>query len=168
MAHGRGRFGKKIDTVHWIEGGFSFAGFGAGTVAQTATAAQHLPETLLRTRGEWAATFDATQAPGSGVFLTIGLIQVPEGTGTTVLWSPSTDSDAPWIWWDVFTLLYEESVIDVIATQNTLSRYRVIDSKAMRKLRNTELQWVAENSTITGHVAAGVNAAGSARFLAGS
>ncbi len=168
MADRGRRFGKKITNMHWIEGGFSFAAFGAGTVAGTATAAQHLPETLLRTRGEWAATFDAAQGPGSGVFLTLGLIQVPEGTGTTVLWSPATDSDAPWIWWDVFTLLYEEMVLDVIGTQGTLSRARVIDSKAMRRLRNTELQWVAENTTITGHGAAGVNAAGSARFLAGS
>jgi len=69
---------------------------------------------------------------------------VPEGTSTTVLWSPVTDSDAPWIWWDTLHLMYEEYVVDVIQSVLTSSARRVIDSKAMRIVRNQELQYVVE------------------------
>ncbi len=164
----RGRHAKKIDNVHWTFGSWQAASFTAGTVAVNVLSAQHLPETLLRIRGEQAASIDGTAAPGVGIALAMGIIQVPEGTGTTVLWSPITDGDAPWIWWDIFHLQYEEMVIDVIGAQACLSARRVIDSKAMRKLRNTELQFVAENATIAGFNAGGVMLYGSARFLAGS
>ncbi len=159
---------KKIDTVHWTYGSFQAASLAAGTVAVNVYSAQHLPETLMRIRGEWAALVGAVAAPGVGVALSAGLIQVPEGTGTTVLWSPISDGDAPWIWWDTLHLLYGEYVTDVIASQQTPDGRRVIDSKAMRKMRNTELQFVAENATITGFNAATVSVAGSVRTLFGS
>jgi len=166
MARRRSGFEKKIDTVHWTYGSWSFGALAAGTAAATVLAAQHLPETLLRTRGGVSLTMDGALVPGSGASVAMGLILVPEGTGTTVLWSPITDGDAPWFWWDTFELLYEEAVTDVIASQNTLSARLVIDSKAMRKARNTEVQFVAENATI--QTAASVNIFGAARFLAGS
>jgi len=112
--------------------------------------------------------FGAVLAPGIGVCVTMGMILVPEGTGTTVLWSPFIDGDAPWIWWDAFNLLYRESVTDVIATQQTLSRHRVIDSKAMRKNRNRELQCVMETAQISGLSGATVDASVATRILAGS
>ncbi len=167
MAHRGRRGGKTIDTVHWT--GFSQTSLaaGAGSVAATLAAAQHLPETLLRIRGEWSAWNDGTgTVPGDAVIFACGIIQVPEGTSTTVLWSPLTDQDAPWIWWDGFTLAYEESVTDVIADQQMMSGRRVIDSKAMRKIRNTELQVVWENITIgTGM---DVNSSLLGRILSGS
>ncbi len=166
MANGRGRHAKKIDTVHWTFGAFGALAFSAGTFAQTVLSAQHLPETLLRIRGEWACDLDGAQVPGTGVRITGGLIQVPEGTGSTVLWSPETDGDAPWIWWDVFNLIYDEYVTDVIWSSQTSDGRRVIDSKAMRKQRNTEVQFVAENLTVLG--AGGVNISGAARFLHGA
>ncbi len=162
----RGRHEKKIDTVHWTYGSFDAAALAAGTVGVNVLAAQHLPETLLRIRGEVYASLDGNQSGGQGVALGMGLIQVPEGTGTTVLWSPITDGDAPWIWWDTFHLFYEEYVTDVIIGQAVPDARRVNDSKAMRKLRNTEIQFVAENATISN--AASVRLAGAARFLAGS
>jgi len=168
MAHRRGGFAKKITTVHWEGVSFEAAGLTAGTVGQLVAAAQHLPETLMRIRGEVAACFSGSLAPTVGVALSMGIIQVPEGTGTTVLWSPFTDADAPWIWWDAFNLLYFEQVTDVIASQAAMSARRVMDSKAMRKLRNTELQFVAENVTITGFAAGAINVAGCARILAGT
>ena len=164
----RGRHAKKIDTVHWTFLAEAFTGFGAGAFAATALPAQHLPETLLRIRGEWAGNFDGALAGGNGVQLAGGLILVPEGTGTTVLWSPLTDGDAPWIWWDVFNLMYDEYVADVVQSSQVSSRSRVVDSKAMRKVRNTELQFVAEQATITGFVAGSVNVSIGARVLAGS
>ena len=163
----RGRFAKKIDSVHWTGTGFAFKGLAAGTIAQIAIAAQHLPETLLRIRGEWAAILGAAAAPGVGIFVVAGAIMVPEGTGSTVLWSPDTDSDAPWIWWDVFNLLYRETVTDVIAG-DVHSRARVIDSKAMRKNKNMELQFVVENTTASAFSAASVDLIGSVRVLSGS
>ncbi len=158
--------GKKIDTVHWTLGAFGASAFAAGTVAVTAASAQHLPETLLRTRGEVTVYADGAQAPGKSARITLGLILVPEGTGTTVLWSPETDGDAPWLWWEVFHLSYEEMVIDTIDVPSQTGARRVIDSKAMRKIRNREIQFVAENTTVIG--AMNVNVAGAVRFLAGS
>ncbi len=168
MAHQRSRFGKKIDSVHWTGFFEEFKDLTAGTAAKTAIPAQHLPETLLRMRGEWAATLDAGLASGVGIFVCAGMIQVPEGTGTTVLWSPLTDADAPWIWWDTFQLVYIEYVADVVASTQLANRARVIDSKAMRKLRNAELQLVVENATVTGFSAGTVQVAASGRALAGS
>jgi len=167
MAHRRrSGFAKKIETVHWTTSSFASAGLAAGTAAVTIGAAQHLPETLMRIRGEYVAGLDGVQPSNSGILVTQGIIQVPEGTGTTVLWSPFTDGDAPWIWWDSAGLQYEEYVTDVVGTQVTMSVRRTIDSKAMRKIRNTELQWVVENTTM--QAAASTNVFGQVRVLSGS
>ena len=163
----RGSFAKKIDTVHWT-GFSSLLTTAAGTVGINALAAQHLPETLLRIRGEWAAWPSAGLSDAAGARMTAGLILVPEGTDTTVLWSPVTDSDAPWIWWDTIVCAYEEFVTDVVWSSNVLDGRRVIDSKAMRKVRNTELQLVVENETLTGLTAMSLRASVSARVLSGS
>ncbi len=164
----RSGFAKKIDTVHWTLIQESVVAQAAGIAARNALAAQHLPETLLRIRGEWAANFGSVLGTGVGVVVTAGLIQVPEGTGTTVLWSPNTDGDAPWIWWDAFQLMYNESVTDVLGSPQTSSARRVMDSKAMRKIRNTELQFVVENVTIAGLSVGTINASMTARVLSGS
>ena len=167
MARHRSGYAKKIDTVHWTGLGAVWFGQTAGSTARAGLAAQHLPETLMRFRGEWGCTLDSGIAPGVGVVINIGLIQVPEGTGTTVLWSPATDADAPWIWWDTTCLLYEEQVTDAIAS-NTRDMRRVVDNKAMRKLRNTELQFVVENATISGAGAGTANVWVDGRVLSGS
>ena len=167
MAHGRGRFAKKIDTVHWTLVQEASIGLGSGgTAGFTAGAAQHLPETLMRIRGEWSASISLAIADAVGVVVTAGLILVPEGTGTTVLWSPNADGDAPWIWWDCFNLIYTELVTDVIASQPF--RSRVMDSKAMRKVRNQEVQFVVENATITGLTGSSVDTSMTARVLSGT
>jgi len=169
MPHGRRGFSKKIDSVHWtVTPAFAFNNLGAGTAANTLLNAQHLPETLLRIRGEWAAAMVGPLTPDTGVNIAAGIILVPEGTGTTVLWSPFTDGDAPWIWWDTFSLFYAEYVTDVVATVPLASRSRVIDSKAMRKVRNQEVQLVVENTTSGGQTAASLEVMGLARILAGA
>ncbi len=165
MPNGR-RSRKKIDIVHWTYGSFSALALSAGTVAGTVLAAQHLPETLLRTRGEILVFLDALGAPGRLVSVGVGFILVPEGTGTTVLWSPITDGDAPWFWVDYFIIGHEELVTDVVDIPEVSAARRVIDSKAMRKARNTEVQFVVENATVA--AGAAINVAGQARFLAGS
>jgi len=159
------RRGKKIDFVHWTPFAAHSSGLSAGTSAATVIAAQHLPETLLRMRGEFTASIDGAGAPGRFLQLSVGIILVPEGTGSTVLWSPFTDGDAPWIWYETVTLGHEEMVADVIAVQTMLAVRRVIDNKAMRIVRNQELQAVFENTTVQ---SAGVtNAAVIGRMLAG-
>ena len=166
MAHSRGRHQKTIDSVHWTYGTFGATSQAAGVVAVNVAAAQHLPETLLRIRGEWIANPAGITGPGQAARVAVGLIQVPEGTGATVLWSPETDGDAPWIWWDVMHISYTETVTDVIAAQAVMAGRRVIDSKAMRKMRNTELQFVLENTTVQS--ALSIDAAGAVRVLSGS
>ena len=157
---------KKIDVVHWTLAAEKTTGLAAaGTVAFTAFAAQHLPETHLRMRGEWYATIDGVLAPGTSTAVYAGYILVPEGTAGTVLWSPGSDGDAPWIWWDVFHLSYEEQVVDTIAAAGVSAR-RIIDSKAMRHNRNQEGQLVFENQSLQGTPA--VNAFASFRVLSGS
>ncbi len=162
----RRRSGKKIDFVHWL--GFSNAvgAHAAGSTARELVAAQHLPETLMRTRGEALVYLDGVSAPGGLAIVSMGLILVPEGTGSTVLWSPLTDSDAPWFWYDSFHIGYEEAVVDVVDIPGITSARRVIDSKAMRINKNMEIQWVIENTTLQSAISVNVSVSG--RFLAGT
>jgi len=161
----RSGFQKKIDSVHWTNFALFQASFAAGTAAILASAAQHLPETILRIRGELAIWPTSTGAPGRAAAIECGLILVPEGTGTTVLWSPGTDGDAPWIWWDSTLIAHEELVTDVVIAQNVISARKVVDSKAMRRVRNMELQFVMENTTLATGLS--VDVALNARVLAG-
>ncbi len=164
MAHRRS--GRKIDFVHWT--GFSAqssAQASGSTVGVTLFAAQHEPETMLRMRGQAFAFADGTGAPSRMSALCMGIILVPEGTGTTVLWSPAADSDAPWIWtWDA-VIANEELVVDVIAVQEMLGQRTVINSKAMRILRNQEVQVVFETTTLTSAIS--INSGLLGRLLAG-
>jgi len=162
----RRRSGKKIDFVHWTGIFPGVANLSAGTQGVLALAAQHEPETLLRIRGNYVTWLDLAQNPGTVVEVSAGLIEVPEGTGTTVLWSPFTDADAPWIWYDSAVLGYEEMVLDVIDVPGITSHRSVIDNKAMRITRNTELQLVVENTTVG--TASAINSLMSARVLSGT
>ena len=83
-----------------------------------------------------------------------------------MLWSPETDSDAPWFWWDVMNIGYSEQVTDVVDTPGISSGRRIIDSKAMRIMRNQEVQAVVEVVTVEGTSA--INVSASVRFLAGN
>ena len=145
----RGRHAKKISFTHWTFAHGSFGPVSAGVAGLALFPATHEPETLLRLRGNLMASIRGTSAPVKHVSVGIGLILVPEGTGTTVLWSPQTDGDAPWIWVENFDLSYDEQVTDVISNQMQAFR-AVIDNKAMRIMRNQETQLVMENTTING------------------
>ena len=162
----RRRSGKKIDFVHWTLITGDASALAAGSVAVNVSAAQHEPETILRLRGEYTTYLDGAQTGSQRVSVAAGLILVPEGTGTTVLWSPMTDGDAPWLWFDISTLAYEEPVVDVVDIPAMTGVRRVIDNKAMRIVRNQELQFVVENATIG--VASAVNATIGARLLTGA
>ena len=162
----RRRSGKKIDFTHWTYQSFSVAAVAAGTIGATFLAAQHEPETWLRFRGTELGYVDGAQVPGGRISIGVGLIPVPEGTGSTVLWSPISDGDAPWIWASYFELGYEEMVTDVIDVPGATSFRSVIDSKSMRILRNQEVQFVLENATLSS--AMSVNYSMSGRILSGT
>ena len=134
MARRRGT--KKIDYTHWSRLSFATLGLAAGTVGITSIPAVHEPETLLRMRGGLTAYVDGVQTSGDSATIAVGLILVPEGTGTTVLWSPISDADAPWIWVDNFLLGVELSLSTTQLVDNLLSYRSVMDSKAMRIVRN--------------------------------
>ncbi len=151
----RRRSGKKIDFVHWATANAFFEALSAPQAA-TLFAAQHLSETLMRIRGEWVSNFDGLLTGAANSRVTCGIILVPEGTGSTVLWSPETDGDAPWIWWDQINLAYEEYITDVVWSDVTASGRRVIDSKAMRIVRNQEIQCVVEKTNLVASFTANV------------
>ncbi len=162
----RQRFQKKIQNVHWT--GFNASALAlaaAGTAAVTLANAQHLPETILRTRGQSFATIDALSNPGILMRYGIGFAQVPEGTGSTVLWAPLTDSDAPWFWYVTGFVQYEEGVSDATSFEGSFDRQE-IDSKAMRIVRQREIQVVFETAAISS--TAPMNLAVAGRFLSGS
>jgi hypothetical protein len=129
----RGRRGRKIDFTHWHGANANFNALSAGTNAVTIIGSGLAkPETLMRTRGNIVCFIDGASAPPKLIEVGVGLIQAQGGQGGTVLSSPLTDADAPWFWYDRFTLGYEEMVTDVIDVAG-LSVYRaVVDSKAMR------------------------------------
>ncbi len=162
----RRRSGKKIDFTHWQGGVSVFTALAASTVALTVAAAQHLPETILRTRGSLLAFLDGSLAPGRHIGVAVGLILVPEGTGSTVLWSPLTDTDAPWFYWTGFGLGYNEAVTDAIGAPGADVYREVVDSKAMRIVKNMEVQMVAENVTL--ETAAACNISMACRILSGT
>ena len=149
---------------HWTGFNGATLALGAGTSAITLLAAQHDRETLMRSRGNLVAYVDAIPTDPSLAIISVGFCLVPEGTGTTVLWSPFTDSDAPWFYHEMFNIGYEEPVADVIQVWGLSGFRSVIDSKAMRRIRNQEVQMVVENSTLAGAVTANVSVTG--RFLA--
>jgi len=162
----RRRSGKKIDFVHWTFSATAQTAVAVGTSGVTMSSAQHDPETLLRIRGNMASVFDGLPAPGAHTRVGVGLILVPEGTGSTVLWAPITDGDAPWIWFESFDLLYEEPVVDVVGITEVASYRSVINNKAMRIVRNQELQFVVENASISGGNA--INVGLNIRVLSGT
>ncbi len=163
----RRRSGKKIDNLRWVGVFAGFLGQAAGASGLTALSATTMPDTIMRTRGTLTAWIDVLQAPAVAARVSIGLVKVPEGTGTTVLWSPFADTNAPWFWFTLFVLGYEEYVTDVVDCPGITSYREIIDSKVMRRVRpDEEVQLVIENTTFAGAV--GVNVQFAGRVLLGS
>ncbi len=163
MARGRT---KKIDNINWTLSSGTFLAQGAGTVAAAFASAGTLPATLLRIRGESLCWVDAAQAPGGLANVSVGIRLAPEGQGTTVVNSPFTDGNYPWLFFETFNLAYEEMVIDVVDVPVITGRRAVIDNKAMRRVRpDQELQIVLENTTLGGAIS--VNYVYSLRTLQG-
>jgi len=161
--------GKVIQDTRWTGGNIIFAALSAGSSAQTIlTSSNTIPETWMRMRGHLLAYLDGAKAGGEGVDVAIGAIVMPEGQGATVVSSPITDDTAPWLWYERFSLVYEEYVTDVVdAVGGPLVRIP-IDAKAMRIIRpDREVQLVIEQATLSGLAAASVNVSLTSRILLG-
>ncbi len=167
-ARGFGRPAKKIDNLRWLGSTVAtFGAFGAGSSALTVVAAGSPRDTIMRTRGEVLIGLDSAQSPGALVLISMGLVLVPEGQGTTVIWDPFGDSEAPWFWHQEVSIGYEEMVTDVVANQGIQFARIVVDSKAMRKANvDEEIQLVVTNTTLL--TARSVNISASFRFLLGN
>ena len=149
MARSRERFSPKIQNLVWAGATHLFTSQGAGTAAQVMVTAADTKDTIMRIRGELVAWVDAPSIPAKNCVVGIGAIVMPEGQSTTVVSSPVTDTSAPWLFYDFFTLGYEEMVTDVIDVPGLALYRKTIDVKAMRILRaDQELQLVVENTTI--------------------
>ena len=144
-----GRHAKKINRYRWEPVTFFSGGLSAGTSAANIIAAASDPQTMMRFRGELCAFLDSVQAPAVGVDVAVGVILVPQGQGSTVIWSPISDANAPWLWYERFFLGHEESVVDVLDQSGLGVVRKTIDSKAMRIQRSdVEIQLVAEQASI--------------------
>ncbi len=157
---------KKMNTLRWD--GLQGAALSqvAGSAAVNILAAGGDAETILRMRGWFSTWLDATSAPGKTVLVSAGMILVPEGQGSTVIWDPFNDVNAPWIWFTEVTLAYDEAVVDVIADQKMTAAIVEIDGKAMRKASpDEELQFVVTNTTLQSPAV--VNSSLSGRILIG-
>ena len=155
MAHPKrsSRFAKKIDILRWDGANHVFLALSAGSVAQTMIT-DGAQETLMRMRGELLCSMDATQAPGRLVSVGIGALVVQAGQGTTVNTVPLTDAEAPWLFYESFSMGYEEMVTDVIDAPGMTTFRKTIDVKAMRILRpSREVQLVVQQATLNGSAA---------------
>ncbi len=159
---------KKIAFTSWLNFQLNANGLAVGgTAASTAFIAGAQASTLMRTRGNLVAWYDGVQAPGTSTRVAVGLIVMPEGQGTTVVSSPVTDPNAPWFYYSIFTLGYEETVVDTIDIPGLTSYRETIDSKAMRIIRaDREVQFVVETASVIGAGSA-VNVAMDGRALVG-
>ncbi len=144
-------------TTRWSGGNFVFNAITAGTAALTLVTFGTANTTLIRLRGNLVAWIDGNEAPPVGLDVAIGAIVMPEGQGSTVLSSPVTDDDAPWLFYERFAIGYEEYVIDVIDAPGLTVFRKEIDVKAMRILRpDREVQLVMEQSGPIGNGAVNI------------
>ncbi len=156
-----------IHTTRWLATNVNAGALAAGSVAVGPVLAAGSPaETILRTRGEGSVFVDTTEEPGGRSLISMGLVLVPEGQSTTVIWDPFNDDNAPWMWFKEVMVAYEEMVTDVIDVPSTTGARFEIDVKAMRKANeDEELQFVAVNTTLATAMAVNINVA--LRFLLG-
>ena len=150
MATRRSNFPPKMQEIRWAGAQHGFFAMAAGTAAQVMVT-DGSKETILRIRGSLVSWVDATQAPGGITEVAVGAFVVQAGSGTTVIQSPLSDADAPWLFFERWLMGYEEMVTDVIDVPGITSYRKVIDTKAMRILRpGREVQLVAQVSSLSG------------------
>jgi len=162
------RGGKKIDNLVWsaVQGAMSAVSAGQQALNAIGVSAINRPVTIMRTRGSVDVWIDGAQVPGKGLLVSWGLIVVPEGSGTSVIYQPVSDDNADWFGYGTTALGYEEMVTDVIDIPGLTHHRFEVDIKAMRRLGpDEEVQFVLENTTQQS--AAAINCVFGFRFLLG-
>ncbi len=155
MARPRSRQSPRIQQLRW-DGAIHTFSQAAGSSAQTMVT-DGGTETLMRIRGELVAWVDGLEVPAVAASFGIGALVVQAGQGVTVNSQSITDAQAPWLFYETWTLGYEEYVTDVIAAQGLMVFRKTIDVKAQRILRpGREVQLVVQNSTILGALSANI------------
>ena len=158
------RSGRATD-YRWTLGRDTSLALASGSDQGTILAAPTVSSvTLMRQRGEVLIWMDGTPVPGAAIRFGVGLILNQDGVTATNL--PLDDGQAPWIWYAVGSLAYDEPVVDVIDIPLITAVRLVIDGKAMRKIRSgVEVTWVIQQETIGSGNA--INASILCRFLVG-
>ena len=152
--------GRRTDYT-WNGGGVRF-GLGANTTGVNVMATAGVSGTFMRSRGEILASIDSPVLNDGGI-MAFGLIKVTEeqvAVGATAMPNPNDDLDADWMWHGFIPL---QAVTEVTAggmAQEAVGRL-TIDSKAMRKVKQTEAivlisDWDTLSGTPAVDVAAGV------------
>ena len=163
MARNRAARGRErvIHTTRWESVSANFSALSAGSSAIGAIlGAGRPPETILRTRGSGLVYVDGAGGSSVRTLISMGLILVPEGQSTTIIWDPFNDGNAPWFWYREFILGYEERVADVVDVPVASGVRFDIDSKAMRKANDDEeVQLVVVNTTLEGALAVNISLA---------
>ena len=144
----------------------SFLAQAAGPLAVAVSTAGGIKNTIMRTRGQLISYIDGAAPPGGLVQMFVGMVVVPEGSGTSVRYDPQDDSNAPWFYYNTFMVGYEEQVTDVVSAQGLTVFRDTIDNKAMRLLQpDEEVQLVVKNVTVG--AAESINTVLTGRFLIG-
>jgi len=155
-------------TTEWIEGpggGTSQAISAAGEIILGNGISPNLAFTLRRLRGEILYTLTSVAAATDEVRMTSGIAVVSADAfvlGITAMPDPLEDAGYPWVWWD--TVNFNPEIAAPEGVDGVGSVRRVVDSKAMRKMKPDEtLAWIVEFSGESGTVVAAAMA--SSRML---
>ena len=157
---------RKITQLRWSLVTARSLAMGAGSTAVNVLSAETFAQTVMRTRGELLGSVDGLQSPAGLCRWAFGLVCVPEGQGTTAIWTPLTDPNAPWFMYTSGHLGYEEFVTDVVQAGSWSSFRNGVDSKAMRKCGpDTEIQAVFEQTDVSSAISINLNFVGRTESL---
>ncbi len=123
---------------------------------------ENVPEpTVVRIRGSYVyseTAIDGTAACAMGIML-VDKAALAVGIGS--LPTPLADIGSDWIWWDIFGL----DNVGTVAADPVRTGSRMIDSKAMRKVKMNEQLVLITEVVALGAAAAVVTIAGGVRVL---
>ena len=153
MARRRSSGGRVLDMKQWSDVPRSTASIATATTTLGAgVLAFAEPATILRCRGFFQASLNASQQVGDTIALTIGLGIVSTDAATVGAGSmpdPGGEPEYPWLWWGSMFL---RSYLAVGVNAWGISAQRLeIDTKAMRRVKpGQSLVVVVESAGVTG------------------
>ena len=144
----RGASGRRTDYI-WNGTGVGLSISSGGSQLSDITGQFGAAGTIFRVRGELLASIDSP-TDGAKVLITAGIIRITEeqlAVGITAVPNPLADLDADWLWHGFVPLMF----VTPDAASGEAAGRLVIDSKAMRKMRQGELLgMVVDSNALTG------------------